>query len=71
MFFHISNKRSDVWNKVIEHKMRVLIFSTTFAKKSLILTRIQRDIVGQWLRHCATTQKVAGSIPDGVIEIFH
>ena len=24
-----------------------------------------------WLRHCATTPKVAGSIPDGVIEIFH
>ena len=24
-----------------------------------------------WLRHCATSQKVAGSIPDGVIEIFH
>jgi len=24
-----------------------------------------------WLRHCATSQKVADSIPDGVIEIFH
>ena len=24
-----------------------------------------------WLRHCATNQKVAGSIPDGVIGIFH
>jgi hypothetical protein len=23
------------------------------------------------LRHCATTLKVAGSIPDGVIGIFH
>jgi len=23
-----------------------------------------------WLRHCATNRKVAGSIPDGVIEIF-
>ena len=23
-----------------------------------------------WLRHCATSQKVAGSIPDGVIGIF-
>jgi hypothetical protein len=27
--------------------------------------------VAQWLKHCATNQKVAGSIPDGVIEIFH
>jgi hypothetical protein len=24
-----------------------------------------------WLRHCATRRKIAGSIPDGVIEIFH
>jgi len=24
-----------------------------------------------WLRHCATIQKVTGSIPDGVIGIFH
>jgi len=26
--------------------------------------------VAQWIRHCATNQKVAGSIPDGVIGIF-
>jgi hypothetical protein len=25
----------------------------------------------QWLRHCTTYRKVAGSIPDCVIEIFH
>ena len=24
-----------------------------------------------WLRHCATSRKVAGSIPDNVIGIFH
>ena len=24
-----------------------------------------------WLRHCATSRKIAGSIPYGVIEIFH
>ena len=24
-----------------------------------------------WLRQCATSRKVAGSIPDGVIGIFH
>jgi hypothetical protein len=28
-------------------------------------------MVAQWLRHCATNQKIAGSIPDGVIGIFH
>jgi hypothetical protein len=27
--------------------------------------------VAQWLRHCATNRKVAGSVPHGVIEIFH
>jgi hypothetical protein len=27
--------------------------------------------VAHWLRHCATNQKVMGSIPDGVIGIFH
>jgi hypothetical protein len=26
--------------------------------------------VAQWLRYCTTNQKVAGSIPDGVKEIF-
>ena len=27
--------------------------------------------VAQWLRRCATNRKVAGSIPDGVLGIFH
>ena len=27
--------------------------------------------IGQWLRCCATNRKVAGSIPDAVIGIFH
>ena len=27
--------------------------------------------VAQWLKRCATNRKVAGSIPDGVIGIFH
>jgi len=27
--------------------------------------------IAQWLRCCATNQKVAGLIPDGVIGIFH
>jgi hypothetical protein len=30
-----------------------------------------KHAVAQWLRHCATNRKVAGSIPDGVIGIFH
>ena len=34
--------------------------------RSVLLTRWC-----SWLRHCGTNQKVAGSIPDGVIGIFH
>ena len=29
------------------------------------------NAVAQWLRCCATNRKVAGSIPDGIIGIFH
>jgi hypothetical protein len=28
-------------------------------------------LVAQWLRQCVTNRKVTGSIPDGVIGIFH
>jgi hypothetical protein len=28
-------------------------------------------MVAQWLRYYATNRKVAGSIPDGVMDIFH
>jgi hypothetical protein len=28
-------------------------------------------MVAQWLRCCATNRKVAGSIPDGVVGLFH
>jgi hypothetical protein len=31
----------------------------------------ERNTVAQWLRHCATSQKVAGSIPIVVTGIFH
>jgi hypothetical protein len=27
-------------------------------------------VVAQWLRYCAPNRKVAGSIPDGVMEFF-
>jgi len=32
---------------------------------------VQGTAVAQWLRYCATNRKVAGSVPDGVIGIFH
>jgi hypothetical protein len=36
---------------------------------TFVLTRLG-IAVAQWLRYCATNQKVAGSIPDGVMEFF-
>ena len=39
---------------------------TSFSPSTLVF-----PAVAQWLRRCATNRKVAGSIPDGVIEIFH
>ena len=41
---------------------------------SVIMTYLTVNIgtaVAQWLRCCATKRKVTGSIPDGVIGIFH
>jgi hypothetical protein len=31
----------------------------------------QGTAVAQWLRYCVTNRKVPGSIPDGVIGLFH
>jgi hypothetical protein len=35
-----------------------------------IYVYIRGTAVAQWLRYCATNQKVAGSIPDGAMEFF-
>jgi hypothetical protein len=36
-----------------------------------VLCTIMGTAVAQWLRYCATNRKVAGSIQDGFIGIFH
>jgi len=36
-----------------------------------IASRWGRIFSARWLRRCATNRKVTGSIPDGVIGIFH
>jgi len=38
---------------------------------ALFYAYVHRGRVAQWLRRCATNRKVAGSIPDSVIRIFH
>ena len=40
-------------------------------KKNTLVTVNQGTAVAQWLRCCATNRKVAGSMPGGVIGIFH
>jgi membrane-bound lytic murein transglycosylase B len=37
----------------------------------LVVILYQGTAVAQWLRYCATNQKVAGSISDGVMEFFN
>ena len=36
-----------------------------------VLQNLYGIAVAQWLRYCVKSPKVAGSIPDGVIRIFH
>jgi len=38
---------------------------------TLIYQLVGHAVAPSWLRHCATSLKVAVSIPDGVIAIFH
>jgi len=38
---------------------------------NFLVSTVVLPAVAQWLRCCATNRKVTGSIPDGVIEIFH
>jgi hypothetical protein len=51
-------------NKTFIYRPYALLFTVDTAREV-------EHAVAQWLRHCATNWKVAGSIPDGVIKIFH
>ena len=44
---------------------------TIFREFTVVLAKVGGTRWHSWLRHCATRRKVAGSIPDGVIGIFH
>jgi hypothetical protein len=54
-----------VVDKLALGQVYILVF--WFSSASIIL---QGTAVAQWLRYCATNRKVAGSIPDGVMEFF-
>ena len=51
----------------------ILVNRLRLSCSSLILIPVTRRATRwrSWLRHCATSRKVAGSIPDGIIRIFH
>ena len=51
---------------IVKRKTRScrLLYSYTINDMGYAVARI-------WLRYCATSRKVAGSIPDDVIGIFH
>ena len=41
------------------------------AKLHFVAYSEDRTAIARWLRCCAISRKVAGSIPDGIIGIFH
>jgi hypothetical protein len=63
-----------VWTRLISSN--VIIFSTSIKqmlaqhipllKLYIAAISLEATAVAQWLSHCTTNQKVAGSIPDGV-----
>jgi hypothetical protein len=50
---------------------RTLIGPLNCPYNRLYMYHVGPLMVAQWLRYCATSRKVAGSIPDRVIGIFY
>ena len=59
--------KSEIYISVLSTPVKVVTFPIIF----ILCIPITGTPVAQWLRCCATNWKVAGSIPDGVIGIFH
>ena len=53
------------------HSLALRARSLFFLNFKSFATLKKGTAVAQWLRCCATNRKVAGSIPTGVIGIFH
>ena len=52
--------------------MVVVVVVVLVMMMMMMMTMVVLNTLGtRCLRHCATNPKVAGSIPDGVIVIFH
>ena len=71
-FSTLSHKRHDFRNKCFEYTKCVLILSTTSPWKIDHSKNKWGDARWRsWFRHCATSRKFAGSIPDGAVGIFY
>jgi hypothetical protein len=72
LFLNVAN-----YNYSLHGDVSVIVYEVILINRHIVilnyteLLRSWRHAVAQWLRHCATNRKVAGSIPDGVIGIFH
>ena len=68
-------KWSDAWHPTSPNKLRDQYSKLSKLAYFLLLRQLSAHTPGtaaaQWLRCCATNQKIAGSITDGVIGIFH
>jgi hypothetical protein len=50
---------------------KCVVTTSTISPEYLLYTFKERHAMAQWLRHCSTNRKLARSIPDGVVGIFH
>ena len=57
--------------RVPTHCFSIMLFVLFVSFVVRVLYFVGGTAVAQWLRHCATNLTVAGSIPAGVIGIFH
>ena len=57
--------------KSVDYILEVGDFDCVFLVTFRSVLNFLGTAVAQWLRFCATNRKVAGSIPAGVIGIFH
>jgi hypothetical protein len=56
-----------LYHRILDFRLNYHCFHLQFISSILVFLG---TVVAQWLRYCTTNQKVAGSIPDGVMEFF-
>jgi hypothetical protein len=64
---HFESTIQDKWYKNYNRSSLPMVQSS---RKQIVPQLAKKFRWPSWLRHCSTSRKVAGSIPD-VIEIFH